>query len=180
MLKISDQAIYFYGCVVLSLSMQHSYTSPLSSLLKHVSTCICDLCVSVNVRVWMGAFCTLTWQAVETANLNVLEETLPQHFFFCRGIVDFTCVDDLVIRISWILLRLTETTWPQVEQRKTMEAFHWTLTTCTCSSKVGLFPYFCSCRGTWYAVVGNHSELCRGDTVSFYNMYCEFIAWRHA
>lgn len=79
MLKICAQVIYFsdlhYGRVVQPLSIQHCYSSSLSSLCKclHVSTCI-GVCVSVVMWGcgWVRSYFYMTNQAVEAADLNVL------------------------------------------------------------------------------------------------------------
>lgn len=115
--------------------------------------------VSGNARVWVGVFyCNMTNQAVEAAKQNVLKKN---YFIGLYVAVVLTIYgNQCLLGLSEIdLLLWLQTTWLQVDQRRTMEAFHWTLTTCICSCKVSLFLYFCCCE---------HVMCCSGESVMAY------------
>lgn len=171
MLKICDQAVYFciftwWDCEVGSL---HSpVIPPLWTLCLNV--CMCLLASLWSCKGVGGCVLTAPWL---TRLWRQLTKMFWTELFLCVT-VDLTWVDNFtnpcplppseVDLVLWL-----ETTWPQVEQGKTMEAFHWILTTCTCSSKVSLFLYFCRCCDmccTRESQRWPNYVLCWGDTIS--------------
>ena len=147
-----------------------------------LSVCMCIL-ACVCVWVWMGAF--LTWLIRQWRQLTLIfweknkTDSAAVPPFPCCGFLSsrsFTHLCLLDCSKANFELRL-ETTWLQVERRMTTEESHWTLTLCTCSSKVSLFLSFYGCCDMWCVAVGNHSgrpSLKRVKEILFQSVLCYF------
>lgn len=127
---------YFPWCILIT---------SFRALCLHVPTCIC-VSVLMTEPGRVCSYCDMFNQAAEVANRHIFEKNktnICHSGFHCGGNTK-PCLLDLS-EVDLVLSCLDAWTWLQLEQRKTMEAFHWTLTTCTCSFKVRLFLYFCKC-----------------------------------